>query len=166
MKIIAPIAAGVLLAMAGAAQAATKSSSFTVSASVGKNCTISAGNLALGEFVGDNNLFASSNILVRCTNLTGYSVSLSPGSGSFLNRTLVSGSNSLIYNLYTDNTYGTVWGDGVGGATGVVSGAGTGMGNAGQQTLTVYGRLLASANGGPVDAGTGYTDTITATITY
>ena len=42
MKIIAPIAAGVLLAMAGAAQAATKTATFKVSATVGKNCVISA----------------------------------------------------------------------------------------------------------------------------
>ena len=45
-QIIAPLAAGVLLALAGAAQAATKTASFTVNASVGKNCVISAGNLA------------------------------------------------------------------------------------------------------------------------
>ena len=56
MKIIAPIAAGVLLAMAGAAQAATKTASFQVSANVGKNCVISATNLNLGTFDGDNDL--------------------------------------------------------------------------------------------------------------
>jgi spore coat protein U-like protein len=163
-KIIAPIAAGVLLAMAGAAQAATKTSSFNVTASVAKNCIINTANLNLGVFDGTSDLTASSNILVRCTNLTAYSVALSPGSGVFGNRTMVSGTNSLIYNLYTDNTYGTVWGDGTG-TTSVVSGAGSGMGIAGEKTHTVFGRLLASANAGGVDAGA-YSDTITATITY
>jgi len=161
---IAPIAVGVMLAMAGAAQAATKTASFNVTASVAKNCIISAANLHLGVFDGTNDLASSSNILVRCTNLTGYTVSLSPGSGAFGNRTMVSGPNSLIYNLYTDNTYGTVWGDGTG-TTGVVSDTGAGMGIAGEKTHTVFGRLLASANGGSVDAGA-YSDTITATITY
>jgi spore coat protein U-like protein len=61
-QIIAPIAAGVLLAFAGAAQAASKTASFTVSATVGKNCVISAGDLALGAFLGDNNLTAESDI--------------------------------------------------------------------------------------------------------
>jgi spore coat protein U-like protein len=163
-RVIAPIAVGLMLALAGAAQAATKTSSFNVTASVSKNCIISAANLNLGVFDGTNDLTASSNILVRCTNLTGYSVALSAGSGVFGNRTMVSGTNSLIYNLYTDNTYGTVWGDGTG-TTGVVSGAGSGMGIAGEKTHAVYGRLLASANGGSVDAGA-YSDTITATITY
>jgi len=163
-QILAPIAAGVLLALAGTAQAATKTANFTVSASVAKNCIISAANMNLGSFEGDNNLTATSNILVRCTNLTGYSLALSAGSGAFANRTLVNGPDSLIYNLYTDGTYGTVWGDGSG-ATQVVPGTGAGMALAQQQTHVVHGRLLASANDNPVGPG-GYSDNIVATITY
>ena len=88
--IIAPIAAGVLLALAGAAQAATKTSSFTVSASVGKNCIINAAPLALGEFLGDNDLFANSNITVRCTDGTGFSIALNAGNtGSYAGRRMV-----------------------------------------------------------------------------
>jgi spore coat protein U-like protein len=163
-QIVAPLAAGVLLALAGAAQAATKTASFTVSATVGKNCTISAANLALGEFVGDNNLTAQSDITVRCTNGTAFSIALDDGvTGTYAGRRMVGpGGNSLVYNLYTDNTYAAVWGDDTG-TTDVVGGSGTGMANA--LTRTVYGRLLAADNVGAVEAGA-YSDTIVATITY
>jgi spore coat protein U-like protein len=163
-QIVAPLAAGVLLALAGAAQAATKTASFTVSATVGKNCTISAANLALGEFVGDNNLTAESDITVRCTNGTAFSIALDDGvTGSYAGRRMVgTGGNFLVYNLYTDNTYGAVWGDDTG-TTDVVGGNGTGMANA--LTRTVYGRLLAADNVAAVEAGA-YSDTIVATITY
>ena len=163
-QIVAPLAAGVLLALAGAAQAATKTASFTVSATVGKNCTISAANLALGEFVGDNNLTAQSDITVRCTNGTAFNIALDDGlTGTYAGRRMVGpGGNSLVYNLYTDNTYAAVWGDDTG-TTDVVGGSGTGMANA--LTRTVYGRLLAADNVGAVEAGA-YSDTIVATITY
>ena len=163
-QIVAPLAAGVLLAFAGAAQAAIKTASFTVSASVGKNCTISATNLALGEFVGDNNLTAQSDITVRCTNGTAFNIALDDGlTGTYAGRRMVGpGGNFLVYNLYTDNTYAAVWGDDTG-TTDVVGGSGTGMANA--LTRTVYGRLLAADNVGAVEAGA-YSDTIVATITY
>lgn len=166
-QIIAPLAAGVLLALAGAAQAATKTASFTVNASVGKNCVISAGNLALGEFIGDNDLEAESTITVRCTDDTDFDIALNAGvTGNFGGRRMTSlGGDSLVYNLYTDDTYGTVWGDGVLGATGTVDGVGAGMAPANAVTRTVYGRLLASDNVGPVEEGA-YSDTIVATITY
>jgi spore coat protein U-like protein len=166
MKIIAPIAAGVLLALSGAAQAATKTASFTVSASVGKNCVISAGNLALGEFVGDNDLTAQSDISVRCTTGTGFSIALNAGNtGSFTGRRMVGpGGDFLVYNLYTADTYGAVWGDDSG-TTDVVGGTGAGMALANELTRTVYGRLLAVDNQNGVEAGA-YSDTIVATITY
>ena len=165
-QILAPLAAGVLLALAGAAQAATKTTTFTVSATVGDNCVINAGNLALGEFVGDNNLTAQSDITVRCTVGTIFTISLDDGAtGTYAGRRMVSpGGDSLVYNLYTSGTYGTVWGDGVGGGS-TVGGVGAGMGIANELTRTVYGRLLASDNDGPVEEGA-YSDTIVATITY
>jgi len=158
------IAAGVLVALTGAAHAATKTDGFLVSATVSKNCVISAPDLDLGTFDGTNDLTASSDISVRCTNLTTYTVDLSTGSsGTYANRTLVNGSDTLTYNLYTTSGYTTVWGDNTGGSGRPAAGTGAGMATA--QTLTVYGRLLASQNAGPVPANT-YADNITATITY
>lgn len=165
-QIIAPLAAGVLLAFAGAAQAATKTASFTVNASVGKNCVISAGDINfLDPFVGDNDMTATSDITVRCTAGTGYSIALSAGSsGDFEGREMVRGTDVLVYNLYTDNTYGTVWGDNSG-TTDLVSDIGEGMAPANAIAHPVYAQLLAVDNVAPVSAGA-YIDTIVATITY
>jgi len=161
--LIAPLTAGILLALAGAAQAATKTATINVSATVVDNCVISAGALNLGTFDGTNNLSSTSTITVRCSNGTDYTLDLSTGiSGSYANRTLVNGSTSLVYNLYTAGDFQTIWGNGQN-STGRVNDIGEGMGNA--ITHTVHGRLLASQNQGPIDAGD-YTDTITATITY
>ncbi len=157
------IAAGVLLALAGAAQAATKSDSFQVSATVSKNCIIDAPDLNLGTFDGTNDLTADSTISVRCTSGTTYTVDLSAGSSaSYAARTLVNGTDVLNYNLYTTVAHTTVWGDGTG-STGRGSGTGAGMATA--QSLTVYGQLLASNNAGAVPAGS-YIDNLVATITY
>ena len=161
----AGVTAGVLLALAGAAQASTKSDSFQVSATVTKNCVIDAPDLNLGIFDGTNNLVATSTISVRCTTGTTFDVDLSTGSSaSYATRTLVNGTDVLNYNLYTTGAYTTVWGDGTG-STGRVSGTGTGMGAAAAQSLTVHGRLLASNNLAPVPAGS-YVDNLIATITY
>ena len=164
-SVITPIAAGLLMAMAGASHAATKNSSFQVSATVSKNCVISSQNLNLGTFDGTNDLVGSSTISVNCTGSTNFSVDLDKGSsGNYTMRTLVNGADTLNYNLYTTNTYTTVWGDTTGG-TGHVTGTGTGMGAPNTQLLTVYGRLRATDNVAGVGAGS-YSDSITATITY
>ena len=162
-QILAPVTAGVLLALAGTAQAATKTTTFTVSATVVENCVISAADMNLGNFFGDNDLNATSDITVRCTNGTDFTVNLSPGSsGNPLSRTLKNGAQSLVYNLYTDDARSKVWGDGLGGT---FNDGGLGGGMAVVRTLTVRGQLLASANTGPVDVGL-YTDSIIATINY
>ena len=161
---IGTISAAVLLAVAGTAAAATKTDNMQVSATVSKNCIIDAPDLNLGTFDGTNNLTANSTISVRCTSGTTFNVDLSTGAGTYANRTMSNGTDTLSYNLFTTNGYTTVWGDGTG-TTGRGSGTGAGMAVGNAQSLIVYGRLLASANTGPVGAGT-YTDTITATITY
>ena len=161
---IGTISAAVLLAVAGSAAAATKTDTMQVSATVAKNCIINAPDLNLGTFEGDNNLTANSTISVRCTSGTTFDVDLSTGAGTYANRTMSNGTDTLTYNLFTNAGFTTVWGDGTG-TTGRGSGTGTGMAIGNAQSLIVYGRLLASANTGAVGAGT-YTDTITATITY
>jgi spore coat protein U-like protein len=165
-QILAPVTAGVLLALAGtAAQAAQKTTQFQVSANVVENCTISAGNLAFGDFFGDNDLTANATITVRCTNGTDYVVNLNGGSttGNVLDRELSNGGPvNINYNLYTDAAFANVWGNG-GGGTSNLGGIGAGMGT--PQALIVRGRLLASNNVGEIDAGL-YTDTVTATVVY
>jgi spore coat protein U-like protein len=159
--IVAPITAGILLALAGTAHAVTKQTTFQVSATVTENCVISAAPMNLGDFNGTNNLTASSAITVRCTSGTDFDVGLNAGiAGSFANRVLTGpNASQLLYNLYTGSDYGTVWDN----STNRVDGVGTGMGT--PVTLTVHGRLLASQNAGALDQGT-YSDTITATVEY
>lgn len=161
---IGTISAAVLLALASSANAATKTDAMQVSATVSKNCVIDAPDLNLGTFDGTNNLQVNSTISVRCTSGTTFFVDLSTGAGTYANRTMTNGTDTLVYNLYSNAGYTTVFGDGTG-STARGSGTGAGMAAANAQSLIVYGRLLASANTGAVGAGT-YTDNITATVTY
>jgi spore coat protein U-like protein len=96
----------------------------------------------------------------RCSAGFNTSITIGPGgSGDQENRALLFGALSLAYNLFTDGTFGTIWGDGAG-TTSTVAIAGTGMANVGN--TTVFGRIpLVAAQA----AATGiYTDTVLVTI--
>lgn len=160
-KILVSAVAGVLLAFAGTAGAATKTANFTVTAVVAKNCLINANPLTFGSFDGTTDVDQSTTIAVRCTTGTPYTVSLNVGAGSFANRTLADGAKTLSYNLYTNAARNVIWGDGTASTSTV---GGTGAGIATSQDLTVYGRVPVAANAN-ADAGT-YTGTITASIVY
>lgn len=96
----------------------------------------------------------------RCS--TGFNTNITIGagaSGDQENRLLFDGPMPLPYNLYTDSTYGTIWGDG-GGTTSTVAIAGTGMFNVG--TTNVFGRIqLADAQTATPGV---YNDTVLVTI--
>ena len=103
---------------------------------------------------------AATTLAWRCSAGYNTSISIGPGgSGDQENRVLLSGVIPLVYNLYTDNTFGTIWGDGTG-TTNTVPVAGTGMANLG--STTVFGRIpLVAAQA----AVTGiYSDTVLVTI--
>ena len=72
-----------------------------------------------------------------------FNIALSPGSsGSYSGRRLRSGGNTLAYNLYTDATYTTVWGDGSSATQLVSSGVTLDLlGLAPAQVFSVYGRI-------------------------
>ena len=72
---------------------------------------------------------------------------------------MTDGTFNLAYNLYTDNTYAQIWGDGTGTSASVAI-AGTGMGNV--TDSVVYGRVLL-ADGQAAEPGN-YTDTVVVTI--
>lgn len=163
--ILAPVTVGVLLALAGTAQAAEKTTTFVVRANVLENCTITAGNLDFGDWTVDTDVAVDSTITVRCTAGTDYVVNLSGGTttGNVLDREMTGpGATNVNYNLYTDVARANVWGNGQNGTFNL---GGIGAGMAAAQSLLVRGQLLASANIGLVEAGV-YTDTITATIVY
>ncbi len=171
---IACLSAGALLASAGAAQAATATTTFQVSATVLKNCTVAATNLGFGNYTpGGGTLTSTSTVSVLCTNGTTFTVALNGGTttgGTIAQRLMAEtgGAGTLQYNLYTTNTYATVWGDGTGSSK-TQAGTGTGMAAADAQVLTVYGQLPDNATNQAapvVGASTLYTDTITVTVTY
>ncbi len=64
---VAPIAAGVLLAVAGTAQAATRTTTLGVSAVVNSNCIVSSQNLAFGGYDGTAAKTGTADITVRCS---------------------------------------------------------------------------------------------------
>ena len=155
--------ASAMAAFPAAALADTANADLTVEATVQANCTVSTSELDFGTVnpLSGANVNGTGGITVTCTNGTGWTASADVGDGSGANysaRRLTSGSNTLNYNLYTDGTYATVWGDDSG-ATDLLSGTGNGS----AQNRTVYGRI----GSGQTSASPGsYSDTVSVTISY
>jgi spore coat protein U-like protein len=136
------------------------STSTSASATVVTNCNISATNLNFGT-VGllTANVDTTTTVAVQCTNATPYNVGLNAGTGTgatVASRKMTSGTKTVTYSLYSNSGRTTVWGNTVG--TDTVTGTGSGS----NQSLTVYGRVLAQTTPAPAT----YTDTIVATVTY
>ncbi|WP_342315269.1 spore coat U domain-containing protein [Lysobacter sp. FW306-1B-D06B] len=142
--------------------AATRTASFTVNASIINDCTIIAiPNLDFGT-IGVQNIayYGTSNLVVACTPGTAYSVSLDAGSvgGSTVAvRSLSGPGGTMTFNLYRDAGYTQIWGM----TPGTDTAGGTGTGS--NQSYTIYGRIYAMQT---TKAPGTYTTTITATITY
>ncbi|MGA3081139.1 MAG: spore coat U domain-containing protein [Terracidiphilus sp.] len=140
-------------------QADPATASFGVSATVLKDCIVSATALAFGNYTGAVNS-ATSTVTVTCTNTTTYTVGLSAGlatGATVTTRQMQNGAALLNYGLFTNATWTTYWGNSNIAPTWV-----SGTGNGAAQALTVYGQIPA---GQYVTPGS-YTDTITATVTY
>jgi spore coat protein U-like protein len=153
---------------AGAAQAATATTSMPVQMIIAASCTVSAATLDFGtQTLIDINadIDASANLTVTCTNDTPYTVALNEGlhdGGSGINnRRLQIGATTdrVNYQLYRDVARTEVWGVTTAGTPDVVSGTGDGQ----AQTIPVYGRVP-SGQANP-KIGT-YADTITVTVNY
>jgi spore coat protein U domain-containing protein, fimbrial subunit CupE1/2/3/6 len=149
------------------AQAGTATTTFQVTATVVNSCVInSASTLAFGNY--DVNAVAAitgtSTINVNCTKGDAYTIALNYGAngGSASNRIMVSGTNNLNYNLFTDSGYTKVWNSSCGAGNNCDGGTGAGPGAGNQQSYTVYGQIAAGQN---VPAGS-YADTITITVNF
>jgi len=141
-----------------AAQADPATTSFNVTATVLKDCIVSATALAFGNYTGAVNN-ATSTITVTCTNTTTYNVGLGPGlatGATVTTRQMQNGANLLSYALYSNSGMTTNWGNTSG--TNWVSGTGNGA----AQPLTVYGQIAAGLYVTPGN----YSDTIAVTVTY
>lgn len=136
------------------------------------SCSVSTTALSFGSYnpLAYGNTDSTGTVRVSCGGVVGllipYDIALSAGGGgSYAGRRMSYGGYNLSYNLYTSNTYTTVWGDGTA-STQKVSGSVTLdlVGLSPTQIHWVYGRLpgrqLGVAPGGP------YTDSMTVTLTY
>lgn len=163
LKRKAAIVVCAVLTSANALQAATDSTTFTVTASVAPSCDVQATAHAFGAYSPSaaSPLDTTSTISVYCTQGTAYAVSLNSGSGggSFAGRAMLSGSDVLVYNLFTNNARTTVWGDGSS-STGTVGGTGSGLLTANNHT--VHGRI---GVGQDVPPGS-YSSIVTVTVNF
>ena len=122
-------------------------------------CTVTATNFQFGAInpliVTDHE--STSTVTVTCPSLTPYAISLSPGIGTYGQRQMTSGSNTLNYNLYTSSLYNSIWGDGTGSTTTVNGNADNNGSN-----QTIYGRLPHQ----PAAVPGSYSDSIVVTVNY
>ncbi len=102
---------------------------------------------------------ASGAFSISCSANVSAMISLSAGGGgSFAPRTMAGpGSSVLSYNLYSDGSRTTIWGDGTGGSASVSRSIGAGV----PLTFTVYGRIFRNQAG--VTAGQ-YSDSVMVTV--
>ena len=121
------------------------------------SCTASSTSVAFGSY----DPFSSSpndavgSVAVTCNVSASYTIALSAGQGTFTNRTLLNGTHSMNYNLYTDSLHSQVWGDGTG-ATHTVAGSGT------SASYSVYGEIPALQN---AYVGS-YADSVVVTVSF
>ena len=164
MKILFALAAAAAVAVAGdtTASAATATSTVAVSATVVKNCTMTNGAIAFGNYdpvvvnATANLDVASTGFSVSCTKGVGYAIALDLGGNASgtTRRMKDAAGDFLTYEIYNDSGRTTIWN-----ATNTV--AGTAASKA-AIALTAYGRV---AGGQDVPTGS-YGDTVTATVTF
>jgi spore coat protein U-like protein len=120
-------------------------------------CTISPQGVNFGNYdtLDTQPVDGVGNISVQCDAETTFTIALGPGSGNYAARRMTSGSNVLEYNLFTEPTRLTVWGDGSAGSSTITRTAST-------AEQAIYGRVPARQN---VPAGP-YADVVFVTLTY
>jgi spore coat protein U-like protein len=155
--------AGLAMAFGSATPAAafgTATGTLTVSASIGTTCTVSNVGINFGTVVTTAAVTTSGTLQVNCSNGLVYSLDLDAGvnpAAANANRQLANAANRLGYNIYTTNTFTTVWGSAMAGGTSQ-SFTGTGA----NQSITAFLKI-------PIQAAppTGiYTDTVTITAVF
>jgi spore coat protein U-like protein len=143
---------------------AATTATIAVSATVARACAITATALAFGTYDPTSGTASTttSTIGVKCTIGTPYQVGLNAGttSGNTVTARKMVGAastaNTLAYGIFQDAGYLTNWGNTS--TTEPASQSGTGA----TVNLTAYGQIAANTSA-PID---GYTDTVTATVTF
>lgn len=154
-----------LLWLPSMAFGATTTTSPTIMVNVPAACQVSTQNLDFGTYdsLAAAGVSATTQINVNCSKGTPFTVALDAGqhASTAFNRNMANGTHLLAYQLYTNSTHSTVWGDGTNG-TSTVSGTGTGPGAAHTIKEVVYGELPPLQ---PVPAGN-YSDVITVSVGF
>lgn len=133
------------------------------------SCTTGASSVSFGTYdpLSGTPLVSAGSVNVSCSLIlgfslfVGYTIALSPGSGSYITRTMHSGGSTMIYNMYTTAAFGSVWGDGSAGTTLVADGYLLGLGG-GLKNYPIFSRVPALQ---PLPAGM-YSDSIVVTVSY
>lgn len=131
-------------------------------------CTVAASGVAFGGYnpILGQALDTTGMITVTCTGNAGdtanYTITISPGDGSFGSRKMISGGQTLYYNLFLDSSRLYVWGDGTSG-TGVVSDSMTLASTSGNKNYVVYSRIL---SGQPLVTAQTYGDSVLVSLSY
>jgi spore coat protein U-like protein len=130
---------------------------------VAADCNVSPSGVNFGSFspLILATVDSTGSITVNCTDVGSYTISLSPGSGTFSQRSMVSGGHTLLYNLFLDAAYQQIWGDGSSGSSMVTL---TNPINGQDNVHTVYGRIPLSVQRA-AHVGS-YSDIITVTVSY
>lgn len=131
-------------------------------------CTVANSGIAFGGYsmMTPTPRDSSGSVTVTCTVLVGLLVTiyteLGTGvSGSYFPRQMANGANRLNYNLYTDASYSTVWGNGAGGTARRTFSALLTIGTT-NIPYTFYGRIPAG-QGPPAGA---YSDNVVVTVIF
>jgi spore coat protein U-like protein len=136
---------------------------FSTSDAAAQSCTVSVTSVSFGSYNVFNTsaLDSSGSITYNCDNkANNISISLGKGSSStFSPRTMTKGGEALGYNLYTDASRTTIWGDGTSGTSVYTR---NNPPNNTNVSLAIYGRVGAAQD---VSAGA-YFDTVLATINF
>jgi spore coat protein U-like protein len=121
------------------------------------NCDVSPQGVSFGAYdsLASAPLDGVGNIAVNCNKIVSFTISLSTGGGSYVERRMSGASAQLGYNLYRDASRLIVWGDGSAGSTTVSATPDNG-------NIPIYGRVRPLQS---VPLGS-YADTIVVTLTY
>lgn len=135
---------------------------FSVSATITKNCRVSAATLDFGTVDGflTANLDQTTALQTTCTNGTAYKIGLDNGQNANGTTRRMAGAAGefVVYELYRDSGRTQRWGNDTVNGTDTVNDSGNGL----AKTTTIYGRVAAQATPAPGN----YSDTITVRVTY
>jgi spore coat protein U-like protein len=131
--------------------------------------TVSTSGVAFGSFnpLPGQSADTTGTISVTCTGVlfttASYTITIASGLGTFAARKMVSGPDSLTYNLYRDSAFTQVWGDGSGSTFTVTDTVTIPLTLSITTNYVVYSRIASGQNTAKAHT---YNDSLVVTVTY